>query len=152
MWTRWGSSSSAPARAAVERRPPDVSRITTLTRSIAASLATRPRRVVDIASKPRRIRSSHMPLTSRLSSPATRTRTGRSRRTSATGRLQRELLADGDPAPRRGAGGQLERRARAAAAGHAPRPQRLDDLAHGELAVDEHDVDREAHEEHVHRV
>src|SRR5213595_1358709 len=69
--------------------------------------------------------------------------------TSATGGLQDELLSERDPAPSRFACTQLERRLRPTAAGHSPRRERLDDLLDHKLAVEEHDIDREAHEEHV---
>src|SRR3954447_21442866 len=152
MRARGGRSASAAPNEAAAPRPPAASGVTTLTRSSAASCVTRWRRVVDIASNPRRIRLSHSSVTTALSSPATRTRTGRSGPTSATGVLQREALPDRDAGAAGRARRQLERRARAAAAGQPPGPQSLDDLAHGELAVDEDHVDREAHEEHVHRV
>jgi hypothetical protein len=71
---------------------------------------------------------------------------------SGTGRLHGQRLADGDPATSCGAGGQLERGSSTAAACHAPRAQRLDDLADDQIAVQEDDIDGEPHEEHVDRV
>lgn len=59
--------------------------------------------------------------------------------------------SQGQPDPRRetqraGApGGQLELQATAAVAREAPRPHRRGDAHHDETAVEEHDVDREAH-------
>src|SRR6266511_2964093 len=60
-----------------------------------------------------------------------------------------ELVARPDPARARLACAQFERAARAAAAGEAPRAKPRYDLPHDAVAIDEDDVDREAHEERV---
>src|SRR4051794_7350243 len=72
-------------------------------------------------------------------------------------RHQRKRLADDQAvanskaAPARFSGGNLEHGFRAAATGDAPGLEVGCDLDDAQVAVEEHGIDREAHERHVHR-